>query len=306
MKCSVVIPCHNEEENVGSLYEGLCAVVGESDEYEFILIDDGSTDRTLERIKKLREKDRRVKFISLMTNYGQQKAIFAAFPHCRGEFTLTMDADLQHPPRYIPLFLEAQEKTGADLVLGRRRGEQRGFLKNLFSRAFYRLFHWGTRVEITPATSDFRLYTRRAIKVLSALKEQQPFLPAMAPHLRLKTTVIDYELGDRWSGETTYTLGRLIRMAWNAFLRFSSLPAQLSLMAAGFGIALAVFEVIQYLYLRFFTEHLVPGQTELMVFLSLSVALILFMLSLLYMLINQVLEILRGVPSHIVAEMELD
>lgn len=304
MKCTLIIPCHNEEENVEPLYSAIIDVVGDSHEYDILFVDDGSTDRTLEKVKKLHQQDSRVKYISFLANYGHQKALVAGLRRCTEGFAITLDADLQHPPECIPAFIDQHLKNGADIVLGRRKEGQKAFLKDCFSRAFYALFPLVTGIKIPPNTSDFRLYSRRAIAIISSIKEPQPFLRALTFDLNLRADIVEYELGHRLAGSPSYTFMKSVRMALGAVLQYSAVPIRLGLIVGTLGVCLSLFLSAQYLFLRLFTDLLVPGQADLMVFLGLISSLILILLSLLLNAVSQVRACIIEEPSYIIAETE--
>jgi dolichol-phosphate mannosyltransferase len=306
MKCSLVIACYNEEHNVVPLHSAICEVIGDDPDWELLFVDDGSVDATLDRIKEVRSRDGRVRYISLLRNYGHQKALLAGLHHCVSDVAITMDADLQHPPRYIPKFMESQRETRAHVVVGRRVGRQRGLLKELFSRTFYKVFSWLTDVTVIPGASDFRLYTQRALEVLRLVREREPFLRGMVPSLGLPLTILDYELDPRHGDSPSYSFRKSARMGLGALLRFSDVPVKIGFLVGTLGILLSSAQAIHYLYLRLFTEKLVPGQADLMVFLGLISSIMILLLSLLIRMVRESHDYLRRQPVYLVAEMELE
>ena len=306
MATTIIIPCHNEERNIDPLHEAICKVVGSDESWRFLFVDDGSKDGTLDRIKELRQTDPRVDYLSLLTNYGHQKALLAGLRHCETDFALTMDADLQHPPSSIPDFLAEHERTGAQVIVAHRRGRQGGFVKHLCSRLFYRAFAAITGVAIIPNASDFTLYDRTAIDVLSQVDEREPFFRGLIPSFGLSTSVIAYDLGPRLHEQPSYSFRRSAGLGARAFLRFSDAPAKLGFALGIFGVVLSSAQGMHYLYLRLFTDQLIPGQADLMVFLSLIASMILLMLSLILRSIGEVNETLRGQPVYVVTESSFD
>jgi len=304
--CTLIIPCHNEERNIEPLYGAIVDVVGDDDGWRLLFVDDGSTDKTLDVIKVLQRQDARVEYLSFLTNYGHQKAILAGLRHCETELALTMDADLQHPPRYIPEFLEEIEDSQTHVVVARRHGRQSGLIKNAVSKTFYRLFAALTGVAIIPDASDFRLYNRIAIDVLSSVEERDPFLRGLIPSLGLSTSVIRYEVAPRLHERPSYSFSRSARMGARAFLRFSDAPAKIGFALGVAGVVLSCAQGMHYLYLRLFTDKLIPGQADLMVFLSLVASLIILLLSLILRLLGEINESLRSQPVYIVAESSAD
>ncbi|MBZ0111554.1 MAG: glycosyltransferase family 2 protein [Thermoanaerobaculia bacterium] len=302
MNCTIIVPCYNEKGSIEPLFAALVDVIGTDPSFSILFVDDGSTDGTIDRIKSLAATDERVNYLRLMTNYGHQKALMAGLQACRTELALTMDADLQHPPRYIHQLLQVREETKAEVVVARRSGDQIGWAKNSLSRWFYPLFATITGVQIIPGGSDFRLYSRKALDVLASVHESEPFLRGMIPDLRFPTATIEYELGTRVAERPSYTFKKSARMGFLALLRFSKLPYRAGFALGLLGVAVSTLQGLHYLYLRFFTDSLVPGQADLIVFLSLVSSITIILLALLLRMATQILEMLRNEPTFVVAE----
>jgi dolichol-phosphate mannosyltransferase len=305
MKCSLVIACHNEEHNIVPLHTAIREVIGDETGFEILFVDDGSTDGTLDRIKEVRRLDPRVRYLSLLRNYGHQKALLAGLHHCNFDLAITMDADLQHPPRYIPELIETQRRDAAHVVVGRRIGRQRGLFKDALSRLFYKVFSWLTDVAVIPGASDFRLYTKSSLELLRLVREREPFLRGMVPSLGLPVTLMDYELDPRHGDSPSYSFRKSARMGVGALLRFSDVPVKLGFLVGSLGIVLSCAQAIHYIYLRLFTDQLVPGQADLMVFLGLVSSIMILLLSLLIRMVRESHDYLRQQPVYIVAEAEL-
>lgn len=302
MKYRIVIPCYNEEKNVPLIYNKIVSVLHGRYDFDILFVNDASTDRTLETIKSIREMDSRVHYISLLYNAGQQKAIYAGLKSCTDCNAVTMDADLQHPPELLPEMIDRLEQGSAHIIAGRRQGKQMGFFKNLSSKSFYRLFSLSTGILLQPGISDFRVYGRKALDVLCAISERDPFLRGMIASLRLRVEVVDYRLQKREHGEPSFTFSRSLMMGMKAFLRFSHAPIMFGIFIGCVGVLVSFAEGIQYLYLRLFTDELVPGQAELMVFLALIASIILLQLSFLLRTVMQILETVQNRPAYVIEE----
>lgn len=304
--CTIILPCHNEASNIEPLYRAIVDVVGSDVFWRLLFVDDGSTDKTLEVIKRLQRDDARIDYLSFLTNYGHQKAILAGLRHCRTELAITMDADLQHPPRYIPVLLETLDSTGAHVVAAQREGRQGGFFKHTISKVFYRIFGALTSVRIIPDASDFRLLDRLAIDVLSAVDEREPFLRGMIPSLRLTTAVVPYKVAPRLHERPSYSFRRSAQMGARAFLRFSDAPAKVGFILGIVGVVLSLSYGVHYVLLRLFTDRLIPGQADLMVLLSFTASLTILLLSLILRVLGEITEALQGRPAYIVAESSIE
>ena len=303
MKTTFVIPCHNEEANIAAVYAALAEVAQALPmESEFLFIDDGSTDTTLEKIRELRQRDPRVCHASFLRNYGHQNALMAGLQRCDGDFAVSLDADLQHPPAAIPRFFEAWQQSQPDIVSGRRLRPQQGLIKELCSRTFYRCFSLATGMQLEPGVSDFRLYTRKSLKVLCSLREREPFIRGMIAHLGLRTVYVDYPLHGRHAGLPAYTFRKSARMAFYGLLRYSDLPTRFGLSVGLLGIVISLGVALHYLYLRLFTDALIPGQADLMVFLGLICSVMAILLSLQTKVLLQVQSLIQRDPQYLVAE----
>jgi glycosyltransferase involved in cell wall biosynthesis len=305
MATTLIIPCHNEERNIDPLYRAICEVIGADESWRFLFVDDGSKDDTLDRIKELRDRDDRVDYLSFLTNYGHQKAILAGLQHCRTELALTMDADLQHPPTTIPELMAERRRSGAQVVMAQRQGRQGGVVKEAFSKLFYRLFSLLTGVAIIPGASDFTLYDRTAIDALTSANEREPFFRGLVPAIGLRTSVIPYRLAPRLHERPSYSFRKSADLGARAFLRFSDTPVKLGFAIGIIGVTLSCAQGLHYLYLRLFTDRLIPGQADLMVFLSLIASLILLMLALVLRTLGEISRTVGGQPVYVVIESSL-
>ena len=176
---SVIVPCYNEEESVGLFYEELTKndpYFAQKDmELELLYIDDGSVDRTVEEVRKLRDRDERVHLVSFSRNFGKEAAMFAGMEHSRGDYVVIMDVDLQDPPSLLPQMLEGIEE-GYDSVATRRvsrKGEPP--VRSFFARMFYRLMKKISRTEIMDGARDYRLMTRQMVNAILSMKEYNRF-----------------------------------------------------------------------------------------------------------------------------------
>ncbi len=216
---SVVIPAYNEEENIPILYERLKGVLeGLQREYEIIFVDDGSMDRTWERLKDIAERDKRVKLIRFRKNYGQTAAMYAGFQHASGEVVVTMDADLQNDPEDIPMLLQKLEE-GYDIVSGWRKDRKDPFLsRRLPSMIANWIISKVTGVELHDYGCTLKAYRADIIKRLELYGDMHRFLPALTKRLGARITEVPVQHHPRIYGRSKYGIGRTIRVILDIFL----------------------------------------------------------------------------------------
>jgi dolichol-phosphate mannosyltransferase len=234
------------------------------DDYEIVLIDDGSTDSTWTIIRTLTERDAHVVGVNLSRNHGHQLALTAGLSICRGDRVLILDADLQDPPELVSEMMALIERESADVVYGQRLSrEGETWHKKATASLFYRLLGKITELPIPADTGDFRLMTRRALLVLQSMPEQHRFIRGMVSWIGFRQVPFHYHRSQRFAGETKYPLGKMIRLALDAITGFSTQPLRLSLhFALVLGLisaALLVYTLISWLYF-----DAVAGWTSLM------------------------------------------
>jgi dolichol-phosphate mannosyltransferase len=246
---SVVVPLHDEEESLPELYRRLATVLESLDgDWELVLVDDGSRDRSFEIMLELRERDPRVKVVRLSRNFGHQVAITAGIDLASGDAVIVMDGDLQHPPEMIPE-LVARWREGYDVVYGvmtERAGET--WFKRWTARRFYRLLGRMSDVDVPPSAGDFRLVDRRAVNAFTSLRERNRYVRGMFSWIGFRQAGVPYSAPARAAGQTKYTVPRMTRLALHGILSFSNAPLRLVLalgfVVSGFAIAEAIYAVV--------------------------------------------------------------
>lgn len=238
---SVVIPCYNEEEVLAELLRrvnGVCAALPM--EYEIILIDDGSKDRTWEMLVEAASKDSHLKVIRLSRNHGHQLALTCGLDQSAGDVVLVIDADLQDPPELLPEMLQKWQE-GYDVVYGKRiRRDGEGVLKRFLAYSFYRVINRLTKMEIPEDTGDFRLLDQRVVETLRELRERHRFIRGMVTWVGFRQVPLLYERPPRFAGETKYPIRKSLRLAIDAITSFSTVPLKLA-SVLGFGISAFAF-----------------------------------------------------------------
>jgi len=220
---SVVIPVYNEQENIPALLKQLAPVLdGLKKEYEILFVDDGSTDGTVEAIKRSCTENRHIKALLLSRNFGHQVALSAGLGNAMGEVVITLDGDLQHPAEVIPQMI-AKHQEGFDVVNTFRTesGDIKAFKKQS-SRWFYKLFNTLSDVQIEPSSSDFRLYSRRFLNEFLKLEEKDRFIRGMIKWVGFSQTTLPYKAAPRKHGESKYNTGKMFLLSSSGLTSFSS------------------------------------------------------------------------------------
>ncbi|MCT9003298.1 glycosyltransferase family 2 protein [Microbacterium memoriense] len=259
---SVAMPVYNEEAGIEAFHMELMRVVSQIDRdyaFEFIYVNDGSRDRSLEVLKGIAAEDSRVTVVDLSRNYGHQVAITAAIDRCVGDAVIVMDSDLQDPPAVIPELIEAWE-AGADVAYAQRRSRQDSAIKKLTAYWYYRLLDVLSDTKIPADTGDFRLMSRRVVDALAEYREANRYIRGIVASLGYNQVAVPFDRAARVTGETAYTWRRMISLASDGVLGFSSKPLRL-ISRTGFVIAaLSALIGLYAIFVRlFFPEVIVQG-----------------------------------------------
>ncbi|HKI31325.1 MAG TPA: glycosyltransferase family 2 protein [Gemmataceae bacterium] len=222
---SVVIPGLNEAPNLPRLHEELCRVCDPLPyRFEWVFVDDGSSDGTPDVLAQLRRGDERVRYVLLSRNFGKEAALSAGLAYADGDAVILMDSDLQHPPALIPKMLQLWQAGHEIVNTIRLEIENISPLKRLTSWLFYRAFNWLAATPIPPGSNDFRLLGRAAVDVLKDLPERQLFLRGLVPWIGFSQTSVEFTAPPRHAGQTKYTFLRSIRLALDSITSFSFYP----------------------------------------------------------------------------------
>jgi dolichol-phosphate mannosyltransferase len=262
---SIVAPCLNEAAVLPSFHRRAAAAARDAvgDDFEIVLINDGSFDGTWQVMRDLAGIDPHVIGVNLSRNHGHQLALTAGLSLCRGRRVLIIDADLQDPPELLAEMM-ARMDAGADVVFGQRRARvgETAF-KTGTAALFYRLLRRLVDVEIPADTGDFRLISRRALDVLNAMPEQFRFIRGMVSWIGLRQEALLYDRAQRAAGETKYPLWKMLRFAVDAITSFSIVPLRLAA-ALGVMLGLGSGSLMSYALGSWLSGHTVSGWTSLM------------------------------------------
>lgn len=235
-KISVIVSCYNEEDSIPFFYKEIGKVSKEMNklDFEFMFVNDGSKDKTLELIKDLARKDKRVKYISFSRNFGKEAAMFAGLEKVTGDYITLMDADLQDPPALLPEMFRIIKEENYDQV-GTRRVTRKGEppIRSFFARCFYKLINKMSKVEMVDGARDYRLMTRQVVDSIVSLKEYNRYSKGLFSFVGYNTKWLEYENVERVAGETKWSFWKLFKYAIEGIVAFTTVPLSI---AAIFGI----------------------------------------------------------------------
>ncbi|OYD17466.1 glycosyltransferase [candidate division WOR-3 bacterium JGI_Cruoil_03_51_56] len=246
---SVVTPVYNEESCLRELYRRLKASLTTiTDDFEILLVDDGSTDRSWEIISELSQQDKRLKGLQFSRNFGQHYGITAGLDYCDGDWVVVIDCDLQDRPEEIPrLYAKAQE--GYDIVLARRGKRRDPILKRFVSWLFYKVFNYFTEMHYDSQVGNFRIISRRVVENLRKVREQLRFIGGIVDWMGFPKTSIQVQHAERFSGKGTYTFRKQWKLAQDIIIAYSDKPLRLSI-RVGFVISVLAFLYGVYIICR--------------------------------------------------------
>ncbi|MBQ6896662.1 MAG: glycosyltransferase family 2 protein [Oscillospiraceae bacterium] len=230
-KISVVVPCYNEQEALPIFYtettKELCRIPDVT--WEFVLVDDGSKDKTLETMQALAEKDEKVKYISFSRNFGKESAMYAGLENATGDYVVLMDADLQDPPALLGRMVKEIEENGYDCV-GTRRVTRKGEppIRSFFARMFYKLINKISKTEIVDGARDFRMMKREMVDAVVKMCEYNRFSKGILSWVGFKTLWLEYENIERVAGETKWNFWKLFLYSIDGIVAFSTAPLVIS------------------------------------------------------------------------------
>jgi len=250
-KISILIPAYNEQGALRHLYERLNKLAGGTKDYdfEFLFVNDGSRDRTLEIIKTYAETDPRIAYVNLSRNFGKEIAMIAGLDHVTGDATVIIDADLQDPPELIPSMIKFWEEGYDDVYARRNSRKGETWLKKSTSSAFYKVLQRSTRIPIQQDTGDFRLLDRRCVEAIKQIRESQRFTKGMFSWIGYKKKEITYERDPRIAGETKWNYFQLVNLAIEGIVSFTTSPLRISTYV-GLIVSLWAFLYVIYLVVR--------------------------------------------------------
>ena len=299
---SVVIPVYNEEGNIPELCRQVTDVLRSMDvRYEILLVDDGSNDGTWSAICEGSSGYDEIEGIRLSRNFGHQHALLAGLSHARGDAVISMDGDLQHPPRMIPSLFEKWEE-GFDIVNTVREDDATtSRFKKMTSSCFYKLFSSMTGVGLTQGSSDFRLIDARVLEVLFEFRDVDIFLRGAVQWLGFRCATVPYNANRRFSGKSKYPLAKMSKFALGAVVSFSDKPLWMGIWL-GLATSLIAAGELVYILIRYFQGATLPGWGSTVGIISFLFGILFIILGIIGIYISRIHKSLQGRPRFVVAE----
>lgn len=302
-RISFVFPIYNESGNIELLHRTMGEVTAHlQEELEFVYINDGSKDNSLELLKQLATQDPRVTVIDLSRNHGHQLAVTAGLDAATGDAVVIMDSDLQDPPE-VALELIEKWHEGYDVVYAQRRSREDSFFKKFTADMFYRTLNWLSDIDIPRNTGDFRLVSRKALDHVLKYREHDRFLRGMFAHAGFRQIAVQFDRHARHAGETGYPLKKMIKLAVDGIMGFSSKPLALISQLGGLFSIFAAIGIVYALVVRlFFPAAAVPGWTFTVIAILLVGGLQLVMMGIIGSYIGRIYNQVKGRPLYGIQE----
>lgn len=302
-KVSVVIPMYYEEEVARECYNRLKKVLDGLKNYqnEIIFVNDGSKDKTLEILTEIAKENTNVKVISFARNFGHQAAVTAGLKFVTGDVILIIDADLQDPPELLPEMLKLWEQ-GNEVIYGERKSREGESKFKLFTaKMFYKTLNALSDVEIPKNTGDFRLVDRKVVDTINSMPEHNKFLRGLFSWVGYKQYAFKYERKERFAGETKYPLKKMLKLAGDGIIGFSTKPLKL---VGGLGIISIIISFIVLIYSILFYacdwNNLEPGWTSIMVSITFFAGVQLLSIWILSEYIGRIYDETKNRPQYVI------
>ena len=306
-KISVVIPSFNEEGNIKIIVKALNDVLQKLNyRYELIFVDDGSSDKTLRILQEISANDSNVFYIELSRNFGHQNALKAGLDLASGDCIITMDGDMQHPPEMIPKLIEKWEE-GYDIVYTRRLEDKNlSPFKKITSKYFYKFINSISEIKIEEGTADFRLMDKKVSTVFFAFSENELFIRGLVNWVGFNQFAIDYIPSKRFSGNSKYTVKKMMQFAIKGITSFSIRPLYISIFL---GISLFFFSLLFYILYVFYSiyyGHVISGWASVIFTIVIFGGLNLIVLGIIGVYVGKLFMQSKQRPNYLIRDTNLE
>jgi len=304
---SIIVPCYNEEEVIIPYFKETSKVLIGMDveqESEFIFVDDGSKDMTLQTLKELSAEHPNVHYISFSRNFGKEAAIYAGLSKAKGKYVAIMDADLQDPPTLLPQMKEAIENEGFECAATRRVDRKNEPpIRSFFARLFYKIMGKASDIEVVDGARDFRLMTRKYVEAVLSLKEKNRFSKGIFPWVGFKTKWFEYENIERVAGTTKWSFWKLFLYSIDGIIGFSTKPLAFSAISGIFSMLLSIIIIIALVIRKIlYTDCAIEGWASTICIMLFIAGIQLFATGIIGIYLSKIYTEIKQRPIYIISE----
>ncbi|GAB6447716.1 glycosyltransferase family 2 protein [Bacillus cereus group sp. MYBK71-2] len=300
---SVVVPMYFEEEVAQECYNRLKSVMLQNNiNYEFVFVNDGSTDRTMEILSEIAANDYRTKIVNFARNFGHQVAVTAGIAAAKGDAIVIIDADLQDPPEVIPELIAKWEE-GYEVVYAKRK-QRKGetWFKLLTAKYFYKFLNYMSDIDIPKDTGDFRIIDRKIADVFNQMTERNRFIRGMMSWVGFRQTYVEYERDERFAGETKYPLKKMIKFASDGIIAFSTKPLRIVMSLGLLSVLISIIVLLYTITVKVFGHGTQTGWASIMVAITFFSGIQLLGLGIVGQYIARIYDESKNRPIYIVKE----
>ncbi|HHT7172292.1 TPA: glycosyltransferase family 2 protein [Bacillus cereus] len=300
---SVVVPMYFEEEVAQECYNRLKSVMLQNDiNYEFVFVNDGSTDRTMEILSEIAANDYRTKIVNFARNFGHQVAVTAGIAAAKGDAIVIIDADLQDPPEVIPELIAKWEE-GYEVVYAKRK-QRKGetWFKLLTAKYFYKFLNYMSDIDIPKDTGDFRIIDRKVADVFNQMTERNRFIRGMMSWVGFRQTYVEYERDERFAGETKYPLKKMIKFASDGIIAFSTKPLRIVMSLGLLSVLISIIVLLYTITVKIIGNDTQTGWASIMVAITFFSGIQLLGLGIVGQYIARIYDESKNRPIYIVKE----
>lgn len=300
---SVVVPMYFEEEVAQECYNRLKSVMLQNNiNYEFVFVNDGSTDRTMEILSEISANDYRTKVVNFARNFGHQIAVTAGIAAAKGDAIVIIDADLQDPPEVIPELIAKWEE-GYEVVYAKRK-QRKGetWFKLLTAKYFYKFLNYMSDIDIPKDTGDFRIIDRKVADVFNQMTEQNRFIRGMMSWVGFRQTYVEYERDERFAGETKYPLKKMIKFASDGIIAFSTKPLRIVMSLGLLSVIISIIVLLYTITVKIIGNDTQTGWASIMVAITFFSGIQLLGLGIVGQYIARIYDESKNRPIYIVKE----